>query len=438
MDEKYLHDWSGTHYGTPLSVDVPQSVAEVERLVRRYHDHRQPVAIQGGRTGVSGGAAPGDGEVVLSLERLNQIEEFDLRAGLVVVGAGVILEDLQRVVEAEGWSFPLDLGSRGSCQIGGNIATNAGGSRVVKYGTTRSSVLGLEAVLGDGTVIGPPNRMLKNNAGYSLASLMVGSEGTLGIITRAALRLVPLAPMLRTAMLALAPSASIGELLHGCRRRLRDSLSAFEVMWPDYVAGAIAAGAGRELPPAFANARVVLIEVEGTDNESLSAQLESVLGELLDSALLTDVVLSNSARDAADLWRIREAVAEIQAEIRPYVGFDLSIALSDFDEFVVRAKNALNERTPELQSFFFGHAGDSNLHAVVGPCTSAATREIVEDTIYSLLTPLSTSVSAEHGIGRKKKRYLSQSRSAAEIDAMRRLKATFDPHLILNRGRVFD
>ncbi len=439
IDEKYLSDWSGTRYGTPSGLEQPADTAHVSRVLQRCNDLRHPIAVQGGRTGVSGGAAPGDGELVLSLERLNQIEEFDRNSGLVIVGAGVILEDLQRAVEADGWSFPIDLASRGSCQVGGNVATNAGGSRVLKYGCVRESVLGLEAVLADGTIIGPPNRLVKNNAGYSLSSLMVGSEGTLGVVTKVALRLVRLVSARRTALIALATDTTIDALLSRIRRGLSDSLSAFEVMWPDYVQGAIRSrGMTRELPSSFQEARVVLIEVEGDTDYALGELLESCLSACVEDELILDVIMSASSRDAMSLWAIREALPEIQSHIRPYVGFDLGIPAGEHDAFVVAAKKLLHERAPAMKSYFFGHAGDDNLHAVVGPCPSPEERMWVETTLFNLLVPGRFSVTAEHGIGRKKKVYLPKSRSLGDITAMRAIKNSLDPHWILNPGRIFD
>jgi FAD/FMN-containing dehydrogenase len=439
IEERYLNDWSGTRYGTPVGVELPQSTGAVAQMLRTCNAHGRPVAVQGGRTGVSGGAAPGEGETILSLERLNQIEDFDRLGGIIVAGAGVLLEDLQRTVEAEGWFFPVDIGARGSCQIGGNVATNAGGSRVVKYGNVRDSVLGLEAVLADGSVLGPPNRLFKNNAGYSMASLMVGSEGTLGVVTRAAFRLVPLPPVRRTALLAVAPNVGVEELLFECRCRLREALSAFEVMWPDYVDEALRVGtAGRSLPGGFAGRRAVLLEVEGGNDVALGDELEQCLMELIEAGTLVDVVVSSSSRDAAALWAIRESVGEIQAGIRPYVGFDLGMSADAHDGFVGAAKELLAQRIPHAKSFFFGHAGDGNLHAVVGPCATPEHRECVEEALYSLMPPMVTSVTAEHGVGRKKKRYLARSRSADEIRAMKTLKRALDPNLILNPGRVLD
>ncbi|MDB5875494.1 MAG: FAD-binding oxidoreductase [Ramlibacter sp.] len=439
IEDRYLHDWTGTRYGVPAGLERPASTQDLVRVVRDCARRAGSLAIQGGRTGVSGGAAPGDRETVLSLERLDRVVDFDTRAGVIIVGAGMILQDLQRAVEVEGWSFPLDLASRGSCQIGGNIATNAGGSRVIKYGNVRESVLGLEAVLADGSVLGPPNRLIKNNAGYSLASLLVGSEGTLGVITRAALRLVPLPQVRRTALLALEPATPLADLVHRCRRTLRESLSAFEVMWPDFVTEAMGRDpTARHLPESFSGVRVALLEVEGDDDAMLGRTLEHCLLAMVETGLLRDVVLSVSSRDARDLWAIREAVGDLQATIRPYVGFDLGMATAGHDAFVAKARERLSRCDPPVRSFFFGHAGDGNLHAIVGPCCTPESRHAVEEALYRLLEPLTTSVTAEHGIGRKKKQYLAHSRSADDIRAMKTLKAALDPHGVLNPGRIFD
>ncbi len=437
--DKYLQDWSGTRYGVPADVVLPASTAEVSAVLRECHVARAAVAVQGGRTGVSGGAAPGDGELVLSLERLNRVEEFDTVEGVVVAGAGVVLQNLQELVEAQGWMLPIDLGSRGSCQIGGNAATNAGGCRVVKYGNMRASVLGMEAVLADGAIIGPPNRLIKNNAGYSLSNLLIGSEGTLGVITRLALRLLPLPPVRRTLLVAVAPGTSVDTLLARSKFMLRGALSAFEAMWADFLEEASRLPhAKRALPAGFHGKRAVLIEVEGDSDSQLADLIEVFAARLLEDDLIEDAVLSASQRDAQDLWSMREAVAEIQARIRPYVGFDLGLPAKDYDRFATAAKERLSQALPQARSFFFGHVGDSNLHALVGPCRSAEEQELAENALYGLLKPLATSVTAEHGVGRKKKRFLAHSRSPAEIEAMKALKRALDPNRILNPGRIFD
>ena len=439
IEEKYLRDWSGTGYGTPSRVERPGTTEEVAALLREANAARQPCAVQGGRTGVSGGAAPSDGEIVLSLERLSQIEDIDLASGVAVVGAGVILETLQAELETFGWTFPVDLASRGSCQIGGNAATNAGGSRVIKYGNTRESVLGLEAVLADGSVLGPQNRLKKNNAGYALAPLFIGSEGSLGVITRLAIRLVPVYPARRTALLALSDAVNVSDLLKNAKLILRDALCAFEVMWQDFMsAAALVQGSKRALPLSFAGKRAALIEIEGDSDAAIDDLLETFVSKQLEAGTLEDAVVSTSNQTAKDLWAIRDSVAEIQATMRPYVGFDFGIPARDHDRFVAEAKGRLAKEVPQCGSYFFGHIGDGNLHALVGPCASPAERSHVESLLYGLLQPLETSITAEHGIGRKRKAFLSLSRSDADIETMKRLKRALDPHSILNPGRVFD
>ncbi|WP_458766302.1 FAD-binding oxidoreductase [Cupriavidus basilensis] len=439
IDEKYLHDWSGTRYGVPAGLERPRSTHELASLLRDANQARTPCAIQGGRTGVSGGASPSNGELILSLERLNQIEEIDIGSGIAVVGAGVVLETLQSEAEKLGWTFPIDLASRGSCQLGGNASTNAGGCRVIKYGTTRQSVLGLEAVLANGTVLGPPNRLLKNNAGYSLSSLFIGSEGTLGVISRLALRLTPVPPVRRTLLVALSENTGVNEVLRTAKIALRDALSAFEVMWEDFIESALAIRArGRELPASFKGRRAALVEVEGTDEQSVEAMLERFVTEQMECGSVVDAVLSMSAQDAQDLWAIRDSVAEIQAGMRPYVGFDLGVSPSKHDAVARATKMALTRALPHCRSVFFGHVGDGNLHAVVGPCANADERGEVDRIVYGHLPTLDSSITAEHGVGRKRKGYLLQSRIQEDIRTMKVLKTAMDPNNILNPGRIFD
>ncbi|MDX3985730.1 MAG: FAD-binding oxidoreductase [Achromobacter sp.] len=439
IEERYLHDWTGTRYGTPVSVFRPRKVDDVSAWLRGHHATSAAVAVQGGRTGVSGGAAPGDGEHVLSLEDFNQVVTFDRKAGVIVVEAGMILAELQAIVEAEGWSFPLDLGSRGSCQLGGNAATNAGGCRVIKYGNTRNLVLGLEAVMADGSVLGPANTLVKNNAGYSLTQLLLGSEGTLGVISKLALRLVPAPAVRMTALLALSSEVAIADVLRYCRVGFGDKLSAFEVMWPEYVAAAIAVNtASRTLPESFSVARAVLVELEGDDELALTALLESVLSQAWEEGMVHEVVLSGSVKDAQSLWAIRESVGEIQARIRPYAGFDLGMPVSDYDAFVRTARANLAAEGLPVNAYFFGHAGDGNMHACIGPCHSDEVRLRVEAALYSLLPDYRSTVTAEHGVGRKKKAMLARARSPADLAVMKAIKQALDPKNILNPGRIFD
>ncbi|MDR6397497.1 FAD-binding oxidoreductase [Herbaspirillum seropedicae] len=439
IDDKYLSDWSGTRYGVPDRLERPGSTTELASILREANGARKPCAIQGGRTGVSGGAAPSDGELVLSLERMNQIEDLDLATGTAVVGAGVILETLQNELASSGWSFPIDLASRGSCQIGGNAATNAGGTRVVKYGSTRESILGLEAVLADGKIIGPPNRLRKNNAGYAMAPFFIGSEGTLGVISRLALKLVPVCPVRRTALLALADSVNVSQVFGAAALALQESLCAFEVMWEDFVTAAAQVQARkRDLPRSFQGKRALLLELEGHSEQVIDGLLENFAAQQMEAGAVEDAVVSDSSQSAMDLWAIRDSVAEIQAGMRPYVGFDLGIIASRHDEFVTLAKARMEVEMPQCSVYFFGHIGDGNLHALVGPCASATERLAVESLIYSLMPPLESSITAEHGVGRKRKNFLDLSRSATDVDTMKRIKRALDPHSILNPGRVFD
>jgi FAD/FMN-containing dehydrogenase len=349
---------------------------------------------------------------------------------------------LQKLVEAEGWMFPIDLGSRGSCQVGGNAATNAGGCRVIKYGNTRASVLGLEAVLADGSVIGPPNKLVKNNSGYSLTQLLVGSEGTLGVITRLALKLVPLPAARHSLLLALAPATTpergLDHVLRRCKFELGGALSAAEAMWPDFLAGAVAARPQvRSLPAGFANRLALLVELEGDRHEALARMAESFAEKLFEEGLIEEAVLPASERDAQSLWQLRECIPELQAGIRPYVGFDLGLDPAQYEAFVRRARERLARTLPQVRAYFFGHVGDGNLHAMIGPCRTPEEVREAELALYEQLTPLATCVTAEHGVGRKKKAYLGSSRSPADIEAMKAIKRALDPQGILNPGRIF-
>lgn len=439
MDDRYLHDWSGTIYGSPRALERPRSTSQVSSWIQQRHRSGTPIAVQGGRTGVSGGASPGDGEHVLSLEGMNEVLSFDRHAGVVVVQAGVVLSELQDLVEKEGWCFPLDLGSRGSCQLGGNAATNAGGSRVIKYGNVRNMVLGLEAVLADGSVIGPPNQLVKNNAGYSLTQLLIGSEGTLGVITQLALKLVPRVAVRHTALVALCDTTPLEVALERFSKNLSGQLSAFEVMWPAFVAAAFEANPeGRGWPASLSDRRVVLIETEADETEASLSRLEDAVAQMLEDGLVVDALVAQSSQDAKDIWAVRESIGEIQSAMRPYVGFDLGIAVNEHDQFVARASAALSELSHRPRHLFFGHAGDGNLHALVGPCKTEGEREAVESAVYGLMPPYRSTVTAEHGVGRKRKHLLQLARSSADLATMRAIKQAMDPKNILNPGRIFD
>ncbi|MEY5100142.1 MAG: hypothetical protein RJA36_2861 [Pseudomonadota bacterium] len=425
----------------PLAVVRPRDTAQVAEVLRLCHAQRQTVVTQGGMTGLSGGALPGDGELILSLERLRGIEEIDEQAGTMTLLAGTPLQQAQEAAAARGWLLAVDLGARGSCQIGGNVATNAGGNRVIRYGMMRTQVLGLEAVLADGTVLGSLNKMLKNNAGYDLKQLFIGSEGTLGVITRVVLKLEPLPDSVQTAMCAVDSYGQVVALLRHAQRRLSGRLSAFEVMWADFhdAVSTRIAGQRAVLPPG--SPFYVLLDLQGADAEGDAALFERMLEQALEEGLISDAAIASSVKEAQEFWTLRDSPARFTTVWPQIASFDISLPIGSIGEFVERLRERLQQALPGCEALHFGHIGDSNLHVCVAvPGTDADTfpEHEIKDLLYGLLREYRGSISAEHGVGRHKKDYLGYSRSPEEIAVMRGVKAALDPLGILNPGRIFD
>jgi FAD/FMN-containing dehydrogenase len=434
---KHRSDMSGTGADMPLALIRPRSVGEIAAALRLANEEGVAVVPQGGLTGLAGGANPRPGEIALSLERWSGVEEVDAEAGTMTVRAGTPLETAQAAAAAAGFLLPLDLGSRGSAQIGGNVATNAGGNRVIRYGMARAMILGLEVVLADGTVLTGLNKMLKNNAGFDLKQLFIGSEGTLGIITRIVLRLRALPRSTSTAFCAAPDYRSVLALLRRAERELGGP-SAFEVMWPDFyrfVTGHPSTKA-QPLPPD--HGFYVLIEHQGNDAAADPERFEALLGAALEDGIVADAVIARNERDVQDFWRVREGLA---LDTLPHlVNFDVSLPIGRIDEFVTACCERLRARWPagpKSHAAFFGHIGDSNLHICVSvPYGASEGMHDVDQLVYDCVRDFAGSVSAEHGIGTLKRVYLGHSRSTAEIAVMRRLKAALDPKGILNPGKV--
>ncbi len=434
---QHCTDWFQTHTHMPLALVRPGTPDEVALVMAICNRHHQPVTPQGGLTGLVAGAAPAEGDVALSLARLNGIEEIDTAASTITVLAGTPLQTVQEAARAAGLLLAVDLGARGSCQIGGNIATNAGGNRVIRYGMFREQVLGLEAVLADGTVVGGLNKMLKNNAGYDLKHLFIGSEGTLGIVTRAVLRLHPMPLSCCTAWCTLADHDTVVRFLRHAQSHLAGTLSAFEVMWPDFHE-LVTTRVPDLRSPVASNGMQVLIEMEGSDADRDMAMFCTLLEGALECGWLQDAAIAQSLKEREAFWRLRDAVSEFPLMWSPYCGYDVSLPIGKIGRFVDDLQQALRVRFPRCEHIHFGHIGDSNLHVGVhldmqwGPFPEAE----IDDCVYSLLRTYGGSVSAEHGIGQHKKAYLGHSRTPQELALMHTLKQAMDPQKLLNRGKV--
>lgn len=413
---------------------LPTSTAEVAAILRWCHANEQTVVTHGGLTGCASGADAGADDVIVSTEKMHRIIEIDTVGATVVVEAGTTLQAVQEAVAEHELRFPLDLGARGSCTIGGNISTNAGGMNVIRYGMMRELVLGLEAVLIDGTVVSSMNRMLKNNAGYDLKQLFIGTEGTLGVVTKAVLRLFPQPTSRQDALVALPNFAAVTELLQRLQKGLGGQLSAFEIMWGDYFA-AVTGNGGHRAPLARDYPFYVAIQAEGTDPAADAARFEAVLTAALDDSVIVDAVVPKSATEVQAVWAIREQFDAV-LEPRPVYLYDVSLPIRDMDAYVQTVKANVAARWDAGAVYAIGHVADGNLHFFVAPNERGDFHAESDRCVYEPLAPLTGSVSAEHGIGLEKVAWLGASRSEAEIALMRQLKRSFDPKNLLNPGRV--
>ncbi len=431
---KHRSDMSMTGRTMPKALIRPHNTAEVATALKICNEYGQSVVPQGGLTGLAGGANAREADIALSLDLLNGIEELDREAATLTVLAGTPLERAQAAAADAGFLLPLDLGSRGTAQVGGNLATNAGGNRVIRYGMARSQVLGLEAVLADGTILSSLNKMLKNNAGFDLKQLFIGSEGTLGIITRVVFRLKPLPRVTSTAFCALESFEAVLALLQKAERDLGGP-SAFEVMWPDFYRFVTGHKMTNSRPFAAEHPFNVLIEHQGADAENDPARFQGFLEAALEEGILLDAMVAQNEKETQSFWRVREGYA--LDTLPAIVNFDVSLAIGRVGAFVDACRRNLVARWPNGQFFFYGHIGDSNLH--ITTCVDYAAGEgmhDVDDIVYTTVRDFAGSVSAEHGIGTLKRDYLSYSRTAEEIAVMRRIKTALDPKGILNPGKV--
>ena len=430
-------NWRGHPYNSPLLLR-PANTEQVANVLRLCHQHRQPLVIQGGLSGMVGGTSSAKSEISLSLERLEKIEAIDTLCRTMTVESGVRLQAVQEAAAGEGLFFALDLGARGSATIGGNIATNAGGNQVIRYGMAREQVLGLEVVMADGTILSSMNHLLKNNAGYDLKHLFIGSEGTLGIVTKAVLRLRPAMSARNTALVATDKFDKLPRLLSHIESALGGKLSAFEAIWDNYYQLAVQGPHLGAPPLAQRHPYYALIESSGSDGETDATTFLSALESALSAGLINDAVLAKSEKEQDALWAIRDNIDSLTA-IAPVIIFDVGLPIGAMEDYLKHIEAALKSQLGLTQLSVFGHLGDSNLHIVIGTETEdIAVYHRVEEILYAPLQTLGGSISAEHGIGLEKKRYLHYSRNAEEMATMQLLKKTFDPHNILNPGKVVD
>lgn len=420
----------------PNVILKPENTEQVSQILQLCNTARQPLIPLGGKTGLAGGHFATGTEFGLSLERMHSVEDIDVQNRTMTVQAGCVLQVAAEAAAAQGLLLPLDFGARGSATIGGNVATNAGGNMVIRYGMTRDMVLGLEVVLADGTVVTSLNKLLKNNTGYDLRQWFVGAEGTLGVITRVVLRLRPQPGSQNTALLAVEEFASVAALLRWLDSRTAGTLSAFEVMWPEFYDYVTRADSLHKPPLPQGSGHYVLVETQGSDPEYDAQHFQAVLAQAMEDGLIADAVLSQSQAERNALWEIRDDVLSFYS-LGPFIPFDISITIDCMEAFVadIRAAMAAFE---ERICIVFGHLGDSNLHVMLGNRNPANfDPAAVEELLYSTVEKYGGSVSAEHGIGLGKREQLQRSRSGAELLLMMRLKNMLDPNNILNPNKIF-
>ena len=435
ISEKYHADWSGASACAPAALLKPKTTEQLSQIMALCYEQNQPVVVQGGLTGLAGGATPLSGEFAISLERMNAVEEIDARGMTATVLAGTPLQVLQEATEEHDLFMPLDLGARGSCNIGGNVATNAGGTEVIRYGMTRSLVLGLEVVLADGTVINAMNKMVKNNSGYDLKHLFIGSEGTLGIVTRVVVQLQPKPLACHTALCALEDYESVTKLLTELKRSLGSGLTGFELMWDNYYNKVLEVDSDLQNP--FGEEHHFYLLVEYKDNETAlgAERFEAELFGHLEAELLSDAVVAQSHQDAEEFWRIRDGIGELLKALGPVSNQDVSLPIADIGVFSTHLETRLKAKYPDIGVLLFGHIGDNNLHV----CAYTGREEdklLITEDIMSMIGEYSGAITAEHGVGVLKRDYLELSRTPEEIALMKTIKTAMDPKGILNPGRV--
>lgn len=442
----YLTDQHRRLTGKALAVVRPADTAQVAQVVRLCRHHRTPIVPQGGNTGLMGAATPDDSgcAVVLSLTRLNRIRSIDSDNDTLTVEAGAVLAQVQQAAQEADRLFPLSLGSEGSCTIGGNLSTNAGGTQVLRYGNTRELVLGLEVVTAEGDIWNGLRGLRKDNTGYALRDLYVGSEGTLGIITAATLKLYPRPQAQHTALLAFNCIRDAVAFLNAARAGFGAGLTAFELM-SDTAFGLIAQHVPEQpIPLPLTAPWYALVELSDTEGEAHARErFEAVVGQAFEDGLVADAAIAESLQQSQALWRLRdEALGEAQKRDGRNVKHDVSVPISRIPDFLATTAAALQARFPGLRPVAFGHLGDGNLHYNVSHALGGTSADVfaVEDAIHEVVHDSvhahGGSISAEHGVGQTKRDLLPRYKSAVELDLMRRLKAAFDPLGLLNPGKV--
>ncbi|MEO1220589.1 MAG: FAD-binding oxidoreductase [Pseudomonadota bacterium] len=445
--EPWLTDWRGRYSGAAFGLAAPASTEEVTALVKLCAHHAIPIVPQGGNSGMAGGATPDKSgtTILLSLRRMNRIRSMNAAAGQAICEAGVILQTFHEAAEKADLRFPLTLGGKGSATIGGLISTNAGGTQVLRHGTMRAQVLGIEAVLADGSVFNALTALKKDNRGFDLKQLLIGSEGTLGIVTAATLRLLPAPRASATAWVGLSSITDARSLLRRVDRALGDTLEGFEVV-PDHCLDSVLAHLPHARSPLGGrhawNALIECVSVDGDDAE-LREKLEQVLGDASEEGLLSDAVIASNDRQSQDFWTLRDSISAAERALGPAMQHDISVPVEKMPEFILAASPAIEEEFTGTRAVAFGHLGDGNVHfhilapkgAIAGEWEETQGKQ-VSARVYDLVTQWGGSISAEHGIGQMKVEELGRLGDPVALTMMRAIKQALDPQGLLNPGKL--
>lgn len=449
---KYNRDWTGRYVGTSRLALRPKTTEEVQRVLRFCHENRIAVVPQGGNTGLVGGGVPIDDEVVLSLERMNRILEVDEDEGVAIAEAGCVLEMLEKAVKGKGFTVPVDLGAKDSCQLGGLVSTHAAGTRFIRFGPLRGSVLGLEVVLADGTVVSTMQKMRKNNVGIDLQQLFIGSEGTLGVITKVAMKLATRAASTNALFLEAQSFDAVASILKQARIHLAEILSAVEYLDQNSMDAATSQLPGVTNPllrpedtendHSTTDRRksfFVLLETSGSNADHDFAKLEAFLDALYEKGVVSRGILARDSAQAAKFWNLREGIAKALGKLGFVLKYDVSLPLNSMNNLVEHTRDELGAHE-DVTVFGFGHLGDGNVHLNIlvkgdgGKIENL--RKEVEDGIYRFVVSSGGSISAEHGIGQLKLPALPQTRDVNFLRMAAQIKKLLDPHLILNPKKV--
>lgn len=441
----FLTDWSKRFTGNALAVLKPKNTNEVAALVTLCQAANMAIVPQGGNTGLCGGATPGkNGDcVVISTSRLNQIRELDLQNSTITLEAGVILKNAQDAAMKVGKLFPLSLAAEGSCTIGGNLSTNAGGVQVLHYGNMRDLCLGIELVTPTGEIFNGLRGLRKDNTGYSLKDLYIGAEGSLGIITAATLKLYPLPKSKVTALVAIKNIPAGIQLIDLARESSNADLTAFELISTRALRLTSQWKKNTELTSSSQTEWYVLLECSSMEAEQANRdRLENLLGRALELELISDAIIANSIQQSRDLWSIRESIPEAQLALGTVIKHDISLPISQITNFVEATEIKLQHLWPKMQTIIFGHVGDGNLHYNLAPLSPDLSNDIEErrkyinQLVHDQVYAYSGSFSAEHGIGQAKREELPLRKSTVEIELMKSIKRALDPKNIMNPGKV--